>query len=87
MIKKPSVIIFFISLVGLLIFSTIWSFLYLFPLIDLAQSLEGTGITIGGTIWDVLEFLFLNVSFYGMVVCGVVALIFRLIAWKSLKSI
>ena len=85
MIKKPSVIIFFISLVGLLIFSTIWSFLYLFPLIDLAQSLEGTGITIPGGFMGVVEFLFLNVYFYGTIVCGVLALIFRIIGWKSLK--
>ena len=84
--KKPIVIIFICVLLGLGIFLTLWLFINLFPVIELVQCLEGTGIPYGGSVSDLLEFLFLNPYFIGMIVFGVLTLIVRIIGWKSLKS-
>ncbi|GAJ23773.1 unnamed protein product [marine sediment metagenome] len=61
-------------------------FVVLFPFIEWAQAMADIGITYGGTVWDILDLLFLNVYFYGTIVCGVLTLIFRIIGWKALKS-
>jgi hypothetical protein len=84
--KKPIVILFICSAIGFLIFFLLWMFVVLFPFIEWAQLMSDLGITYGGTVWDILELLFLDVYFYGMIVCGVLTLIFRLIGWKALKS-
>ena len=86
MLKKPVIIIFICSAIGFLIFLLLWMFIVLFPFIEWAQLMSDLGVTYGGTVWDILELLFLNVYFYGMIVFGVVALIFRIIGWKALKS-
>lgn len=83
--KKISLIIFICSLVGLLIFSILWLFFILFPFMDWAELLSSLGITYEGPISYILEWLFLNIYFIGMIVCGFVALIFRIIARKALK--
>jgi hypothetical protein len=85
MAKKISFIIFICSLLGLLIFLILWLFIILFPFLEWAQFLSDLGITYGGPISYILEWLFLNVYFIGMIVCGFVALIFRIIARKALK--
>jgi hypothetical protein len=56
------------------------------PVVDFATRFGGTGLTYGGSISAVLEFLFLNVYFIGMIVFGILTLIVRIIGWKSLKS-
>jgi hypothetical protein len=56
------------------------------PIMDFVSRFEGTGITYGGSISALLEFLFLNPYFIGMIVFGVLTLIVRIIGWKSLKS-
>jgi hypothetical protein len=84
--KKPIVIIFICILLGLGIFLALWIFIILMPVIDFATRMEGTGLPYGGSISALLEFLFLNVYFIGMIVFGVLTLIVRIIGWKSLKS-
>ena len=86
MLKKPVIIIFICSSIGFLIFLVLWMFIVLFPFIEWAQLMSDLGVTYGGTVWDILELLFLNVYFYGTIVFGVVALIFRIVGWKALKS-
>ena len=86
MLKKPVIIILVCSAIGFLIFLSLWMFIVLFPFIEWAQLMSDLGVTYGGTVWDILDLLFLNVYFYGTIVCGVVALIFRIIGWKALKS-
>jgi len=66
-------------------FIALWFFIVLSPFLEYAQFLSGLGLTYKGTISDILEILFLNVTFIGTIVCGVLALIFRIIARKSLK--
>jgi hypothetical protein len=61
-------------------------FIVLFPFLEWAELMGDLGITYGGTVWDILTLLFLNVYFYGMIVFGVIALIFRIVGWKALKS-
>lgn len=82
--KKPTVIIFMVSLILLAIFLVLWIFIVLFPFLEYAQFLSDLGITYGGTVFDILELLFLNLYFIGAIVCGIIAIIFRIIARKSL---
>jgi hypothetical protein len=84
--KKLIVIIFICLLLGLGIFLAIWLFQILFPFIEWAQALSDLGITYTGPISYLLEWLFLNPYFIGMIVFGVLTLIVRIIGWKSLKS-
>ena len=84
--KKPIVIIFVCILLGLLIFLALWIFIIIMPVVDFATRLGGTGLTYGGSISALLEFLFLNVYFIGMIVFGILTIIVRIIGWKSLKS-
>ena len=85
MAKKPIVILYLCSLLGLGIFLTLWFFLVLFPFLDYAQVLSDLGFTYSGTISDILELLFVNVYFIGTIVCGVLTLVFKIIGWKALK--
>ena len=84
--KKPIVIIFICSAVVFLIFLLLWMFIVLFPFLELAQALADAGLTYGGTVWDILALLFLDVYFYGTIVFGILTLVFRVIGWKALKS-
>jgi len=84
--KKPIVIIFICLLIGLGICLALWIFLVLMPFIEWAQVLADLGITYTGPISYILEWLFLNLYFIGMIVFGVLTLIVRIIGWKSLKS-
>jgi len=81
--KKPTVIIFICSLIGLLIFLILWISIIIFPFLDWAQLMASLGLTYGGPISILLEYLFLNVYFIGTAVCGIIALIFRIITRKS----
>jgi hypothetical protein len=83
--KKPIVIIYYCFLLGLAIFILLWGALVLFPFLDYAQALSDIGLTYSGTVSEILELLFLNVYFIGTIVCGVVALVFKIIGWKALK--
>ena len=84
--KKPIVIIFICLLLGLGICLALWIFIILMPVIEWAQVLADLGITYGGPISYILEWLFLNVYFIGMIVFGILTLIVRIIGWKSLKT-
>ena len=84
--KKVIFILFICSLLGLAIFLLIWMFDILFPFLEYAQLLSDLGLTYQGSIPELLAHLFLNVYFIGMIVCGVLALIFRIIGGKALKS-
>lgn len=84
--KKPIVITFICLLLGLGIFLALWIFIILMPFIEWAQVLADLGITYTGPISYILEWLFLNLYFIGMIVFGVLTLIVRIIGWKSLKS-
>jgi uncharacterized RDD family membrane protein YckC len=83
--KKPIVIIFICMLLGLGIFLALWIFINVMPVVDWATRMQGIG-PIGGSPLPILEFLFLNVYFIGMIVFGILTLIVRIIGWKSLKS-
>ena len=84
--KKPIVILLIVSLIALAIFLIIWIINILMPFIEWAQLLADLGITYTGTISYILAWLFLDYSFIGMVVSGLLALIFRIIGGKSLKK-
>lgn len=85
--RKPIVILLICSFIGLVIFLSLWIFLILMPFIEWAQLFQTLGITYEGPISFILEWLFLDVYFIGMIVCGILILIFRIIGGKSLKSI
>ena len=82
--KKPIVIIFICVLLGLGICLALWIFIILMPFIEWAQVFADLGIPYGGSISALLEFLFLNPYFIGMIVFGVLTLIVRIVGWKSL---
>ena len=84
--KKPIVIIFICSTIAFLIFLLLWMFIVLFPFLEWAQLMGDLGATYGGTVWDILALLFLNMYFYGTIVFGILTLVFRVIGWKTLKS-
>jgi len=84
--KKPIVIIFICLLIGLGICLALWIFVVLMPFLEWAQVLADLGIPYGGPISYILELLFLNIYFIGMIVFWILTLIFRIIGWKSLKS-
>lgn len=85
--KKPTVILLVCFLIGLVIFGLLWIIIILMPFIEWAQVFAELGTTYEGPISYILEWLFLDVYFIGMIVCGILTIIFRIIARKSLKSI
>ena len=84
--KKPIVIIFICLLLGLGICLALWIFIVLMPFLEWAQFWADLGIPYSGPISYILERLFINPYFIGMIVFGILTLIFRIIGWKSLKS-
>jgi len=84
--KKPIVILLIASLIAFAIFLIIWIINILMPFLEWAQLLADLGITYTGPISYILEWLFLDYSFIGMVVSGILALIFRIVGRKSLKE-
>ena len=87
---EKKVVILICFLIGFAIFLLLWIFYILSPLIRWAETMQRLGIPYDGPIADflgeLLGYIFLNVYFIGMIVCGVMVLIFRIIARKALKS-
>lgn len=82
--EKWKNIIYYGFLLAAIIFLALWIFIIVSPFLDYAQLLADLGIPYGGPISVLLEYLFLNVYFIGLIIFGVIALALRIAFRKSL---